>query len=67
MAEDLGVPNKAVHTGDEVEEKRAARQKAEAAAQQQQQMTQMTDAAHKMSQSDTTGGNVLTDVLGLGQ
>jgi hypothetical protein len=67
MAEDLGVPNKAVHTGDEVEEKRAARQKAEAAAQRQQQMTQMTDAAHKMSQSDTTGGNVLTDVLGLGQ
>jgi hypothetical protein len=67
MAEDLGVPNKAVHTSDEVEEKRAERQKAQAAQQQQEQMTQMTDAAHKMSQTDTTGNNVLTDVLGIGQ
>ena len=67
MAEDLGVPNKAVHTNDEVEEKREERAKAQQQAQQQEQMTQMTDAAHKMSQSDTTGGNVLSEVLGVGQ
>lgn len=67
MAEDLGVPNKAVHTDDEVEEKREARQQQQQAAQQQQQIAQATDAAHKLSQSDTTGGNVLSDVLGVGQ
>ena len=67
MAEDLGVPNKAVHTEDEVAEKREERAKAQAAQQQQEQITQMTDAAHKMSQSETTGGNVLSDVLGVGQ
>jgi hypothetical protein len=67
MAEDLGVPNKSVRTKNEVEELRAARQ-------QQQQMDQMAtnvqrgaDAAKTLSETDTTGGNVLSDVLGLGQ
>ena len=67
MAEDLGVPNKSVRSAAEAEELRAARQ-------QQQQMDQMgtnvqrgADAAKTLSETDTTGGNVLTDVLGIGQ
>lgn len=66
MARDLGVPNKVVNTEDEVAEIRKAR-----AEQMQQQeamarIAQSADAAKTLSETDTTGGNVLSDVLGVG-
>ena len=67
MAEDLGVPNKSVRTKNAVEELRAARQQQQDAAQNLERMGTGTEAAKTLSETDTTGGNVLSDVLGLGQ
>ena len=66
MAADLGVPNKVVLTDKEVAELREAR---EAKQQQQEQMAQLAQAAESaktLSEAPTTGGSVLTDVLGVG-
>ena len=63
MARDLGVPNAAVHTDDEAAEKREAR----AAAVQRQQMSEqaasMADSAKVLSETETTGNSVLSDIV----
>ena len=67
MALDLGVPNKAVRTQDEAEEIRNARRKQAAQAETREMIGQGAEAAKTLSQADTTGGNVLSEVLGVGR
>ena len=64
MAIDLGVPNKAALTGDEVAEIRAKRAEEAQAAQATSLAGQAVDGAKSLSQADTTKQNLLTDVLG---
>ena len=64
MAKDLGVPNSAVYTDDEVAPVRE--QRAEAAAQEQRmaQMAQGAESAKTLSETETTGNSVLSDIVG---
>jgi len=66
MADDLGVPNKSVNSDDKVEGIREGKQKQADQANMQQAVASGADAAKTLSETDTTGGNVLTDVLGVG-
>lgn len=73
MAEDLGVPNKVVRTDEEVEELREARRQQEQMAQAMEMAqagagiaAQGATAAKNLSETDTTGGNVMSNVLGVG-
>ncbi len=63
MAKDLGVPNAAVYTDDEVAGQREARADAMAQAQRAEQGTAMADAAKTMSETKTTGNSVLSDIV----
>jgi len=67
MAQKLGVPPRVVVDDEEVSAQREARQQM----QQMQAMTgmaqQAVDAAKTLGDTPTTGGNVLNDVLGVGQ
>jgi hypothetical protein len=64
MAKDLGVPNKAVLTNDEVAGTREARAEQMAQAQQAEQSAQMAASAKTLSETETTGNSVLADVIG---
>ena len=64
MAKDLGVPNKAIFTSDEVAETRGARAEQMAAQQQAEQSAQMAESAKTMSETETTGNSVLADIIG---
>jgi len=66
MAEDLGVPVKAVIGEDEVTEIREARAEQERQMQMQAQMAAMVDSAKTLGDIPTTGNNVLNDVVGVG-
>ena len=66
MAEDLGVPVKAVNGEDEVTGIRKARAEQEQQMQMQAQMAAMVDSAKTLGDTPTTGGNVLNDVVGVG-
>jgi len=66
MADDLGVPNKSVNSDDKVEELREGRKQQEAQANQMAQAQGGADAAKTLSETDTTGSNLLSDVLGVG-
>jgi len=67
MAEKLGVPPRVVNNNEDV----AAVREGRAQMQQMQQMSglaqQAVDAAKTLGDTPTTGGNVLNDVLGVGQ
>jgi hypothetical protein len=67
MAEKLGVPPRVVNSDEDV----AAVREGRAQMQQMQQMSglaqQAVDAAKTLGDTPTTGGNVLNDVLGVGQ
>lgn len=66
MAEDLGVPNKVVHTDEEVQAKREAQAQAQQAQMAMAATQQAVEGAKTLSETSSTGGNVLNDVLGIG-
>ena len=66
MAEDLGVSPNAVVAEDEVQADREQQQQAAELAQLQAQMPAMVDSAKTLSETPTTGGNVLNDIVGVG-
>ena len=66
MAEDLGVPAKAVVGDDEVEQVREERAGQQQALQQQGQARAMVESAKLLGDTPSTGGNVLNDVVGVG-
>lgn len=64
MANDLGVPNKAVKTDEEVARDREARAQQEAQAQAAAMGAQMADSAKTLSETKTTGDSLLDDITG---
>jgi len=64
MARDLGVPNAAVFTDDEAAEKRQARAETMQQQQMAEQTAQMADSAKVLSETETTGNSVLSDIIG---
>ena len=67
MAEDLGVPNKAVLSDQEVKKIREARQKQVDSQAAMAVATQAADSAKTLSETPTTGDSLLTSLTGAGQ
>ena len=63
MAKDLGVPNAAVYTDDEVGEVREERADAIQRQQMAEQGAQMADSAKTLSETESTGNSVLADIV----
>lgn len=63
MADDLGVPNKAVVSDEDVAEKRKAAAEAAAAQQDAERMMSVVEGAKTLSDVDTTAGNAVGDLV----